>query len=126
VTLPSLPAQGSTSWYGWAQGIDTTVRSGSGDGSGTSFYVQLAALPDLLIVGAITRDANGAATSAAVVWPDGSPGNYTATSVSTAFPGAVDAYTITYGSPVTKTYTQPTVTRNSLGAVTLRPAITVS
>jgi len=65
--------------------------------------------PDLLIVGTITRDANGAATSAPVVWPDGSPGTYTATTLSTDFPGAVDAYTVTYGSPVTKTYTQPAI-----------------
>ena len=92
-------------------------------------YVEMIALagnPDLLIAGAITRDANDAATSAPVVWPDGTPGTYTATTVSTAFPGAVDAYTITYGSPVTLTYTQPAVTRNSNGAVTIRPAITVA
>lgn len=92
-------------------------------------YVEMIALagnPDLLIAGAITRDANDAATSAPVVWPDGTAGTYTATSVSTAFPGAVDAYTITYGSPVTLTYTQPAVTRNANGAVTIRPAITVS
>jgi hypothetical protein len=85
-----------------------------------------AANPDLLVTGVITRDANEAATSAAVTWPDGAPGTYTATTLSTAFPGAVDAYTITYGSPVEKTYTQPAVTRDSSGAVTNRPAITVS
>lgn len=89
-------------------------------------FKQLALNPDLLIVGTITRDANGAATSAPVVWPDGSPGTYTATTVSTAFPGAIDAYTITYGSPVTKTYTQPAVTRDASGAVTARPALVVS
>lgn len=97
------------------------------DHNGT--YVEMIALagnPALLIAGAITRDANDAATSAPVVWPDGTPGTYTATSVSTAFPGAVDAYTITYGSPVTLTYTQPAVTRNANGAVTTRPAITVA
>lgn len=83
--------------------------------------------PDSIISGAITRDANGAATSAPVVWPDGSPGTYTADAVSTAFPGAVDAWHITYGSPVTKTVTQPAVTRDSTnGTVTNRPAMTVS
>jgi hypothetical protein len=87
----------------------------------------LAAVPDALIAGVIARDANGAATSAPVAWPDGTPGIYTATSVSAAFPGAVDAYTITYGAPVQKTYTQPAVTRDpTTGAVTNRPAITVS
>lgn len=82
---------------------------------------------DALIVGAITRDANGAATSAPVVWPDGTIGTYTATTVSTTFPGAVDAYTVTYGSPATKTVTQSAVTRDATtGAVTNRPAMTVA
>lgn len=89
-------------------------------------YPQLAANPDSIIVGEITRDSDGAATSASVVWPDGSPGTYTADIVSTTFPGAIDGYHITYGSPLIRTYTQPTVTRNSLGAVTTRPAIVVT
>ena len=82
--------------------------------------------PDTLIAGAVTRDSNGAATSAPVVWPDGAPGTYTALVVSAAFPGAVDSYRVTYGSPVTATYTQPTVTRNADGAAVTVPAITVS
>jgi hypothetical protein len=87
---------------------------------------QWAANPDSLIAGVITRDANGAATSAPVVWPDGATGTYTATTVSTAFPGAVDAYTITrVGSP-TLTYTQPLMTRDANGAVTNRPTIAVA
>jgi hypothetical protein len=86
----------------------------------------VARTPDSLVTGTVTRDANGAATSASVTWPDGTPGTYTALVVSTAFPGAVDSYQITYGSPVTATYTQPTVTRNGNGATTAVPAITVS
>ena len=82
--------------------------------------------PDLLIAGAVTRDANGAATSAPVLWPNGQPGTYTADTVSTAFPGAVDAYHITYGSPVTKTFTQPLITRDPNGAASAVPAITVT
>jgi hypothetical protein len=89
-------------------------------------YVQLAKSPDALITGSLTRDANGAVTSAPVTWPDGSPGTFTADTVSSAFPGAVDAYHITYGSPVTKTYTQPAITRDSTGAATNVPAIVVS
>jgi hypothetical protein len=82
---------------------------------------------DALIVGTITRDGNGAATSAAVVWPDGATGVYTATTVSSAFPGAVDAYTVTYvREGVTQTATQAAVTRDASGAVTARPAITVA
>jgi hypothetical protein len=87
-----------------------------------------AATPDVMIAGAITRDpTTGAATSAAVVWPDGSTGTYTATVLSSTFPGAVDAYTVTYVGAVTKTVTQTTVTRDSTtGAVTNRPAMTVA
>lgn len=89
-------------------------------------FSRLAKNPDLLITGSITRDVNGAVTSAAAVWPDGTPGTFTAETLSTAHPGAVDGYRITYGSPATKTYTQPTMTRNSEGAVTAVPAIVVS
>lgn len=88
--------------------------------------VQAAKNPDLLIVGSITRDANQAVTSAQVVWPDGTPGTFTADAVSTAFPGAVDGYHITYGSPTSKTFTQPTITRNTAGAAITVPQIGVS
>jgi hypothetical protein len=87
---------------------------------------QAAKNPDLLIAGSIARDANDAVTSAAVVWPDGTPGTFTADTLSTAFPGAVDGYHITYGNPVTKTFTQPAITRNANGAATNVPAIVVS
>lgn len=89
-------------------------------------FERLAKNPELLITGALTRNANQAVTSAAVVWPDGTPGTFTAETLSTAFPGAVDGYRITYGSPATKTYTQPTITRNAAGAATAVPAIVVS
>jgi len=89
--------------------------------------VQAAKNPDMLITGAITRDSNQAVTSAAVKWPDGTAGTFTADALSTAFPGAVDAYHITYGSPtVLKTYTQPAITRNAAGAATNVPQIVVS
>ncbi len=88
---------------------------------------QFAGNTDMIISGTITRDANDAATSAPVVWPDGTAGVYTALVLSSAFLGAVDSYSITYvGTDSTRTYTQPTVTRNANGAVTARPAITVS
>lgn len=96
------------------------------DALNSQVAMQGAALPDLIIVGVITRDANEAALSAGVVWPDGTIGTYTATMVSVAFPGAVDAYTITYGSPTVRTYTQPLVTRDPAGAVVIRPAVTVT
>lgn len=107
-------------------GGNYAVGWGSVSGGGSAALTQWAANPDALIVGTITRNSDGAATSAPVVWPDGQPGTYTATTLSSSFPGAVDAYTITKGSPVTQTYTQPAVTRNASGAVTTRPAVTVS
>lgn len=57
-------------------------------------YLNLAKNPELIITGAITRDGNEALTSAAVVWPDGTPGTFTAETLSTAHPGAVDGCTI--------------------------------
>jgi len=111
-----------------------TNDDGSKDQSSTP--VQLPSLPthysvfamnlDDIITGTITRDANGAATSAGVLWPDGTTGTYTATTLSSTFLGAVDGYTVTYGSPTRLTFTQPAVTRNASGAVTNRPAMTVA
>lgn len=87
----------------------------------------LARDPNLIVSGVVTYNANHAATSAPVVWPDGASGTYTATTVSSSFPGLVDAYTVTHVlGGVTTTYTQPLVTRDSSGAVTTRPAITVA
>lgn len=82
--------------------------------------------PDQLIVGEITRDSNGAVTAAAVEWPDETPGAFTALVLSSEFPGAVDSYRVTYGNPVTKTYTQPTMTRDATGAVVVLPEIVVT
>lgn len=74
-----------------------------------------------------TRDSNGAITTASVEWPDGTPGTFTTDTASTTFPGAIDAYHVTYGSPAVHTYTQPAVTRDaSSGAVTAQPMMTVS
>ena len=63
--------------------------------------------------------------SATVTWPDGTTGAYAGTA-STNFPGAVDSYTVTWAGATTKTVTQAAVTRDSSGAVTVRPALTVS
>lgn len=86
--------------------------------------VQAAKNPDLLVTGAVTVDGNDLVTSAAVVWPDGTVGTLTITSRDAN--GAVLGYNITYGSPVTATYTQPTITRNGNGAATNVPAIVVT
>jgi hypothetical protein len=75
-----------------------------------------------------TRDANEAITTASVVWPDGSTGTFTTDTASTAFPGAIDAYHVTYipASGPTKTIAQTAVTRDGAGAVTAQPGLVVS
>lgn len=80
--------------------------------------------PDLLIVGTITRNADGVITSAAVVWPDGTAGTFTTDAIDPS--GAINRYHITYGAPAVRTFTQPTITRDSSGAATLVPQIVVS
>lgn len=87
-------------------------------------YINLAKNPDSITTGAVTVDANNLVTSAAVIWPDGTPGTLTITSRDAN--NAVLAYNITYGSPATKTFTQPTITRNAAGAATNVPEIVVS
>jgi hypothetical protein len=115
--LPSsAPLPTVTSVDGETGALDLTTRYAT--------YLELARTPEVLITGTITRDANGAPTSAAVVWPDGTPGTFTGTP--SAMLGALDGWAITYGEPATKTYTQPAVTRNGSGAVTNQPAIVLT
>lgn len=97
------------------------VTSVNGQTGAADTYAQLARTPEVLFSGPITLT-NGAPTSAAVTWPDGTVGVYTGTPSAT-FPGSIDSYTITRG---TVTYTQPAVTRDSAGNITNQPAITVS
>jgi hypothetical protein len=74
------------------------------------------------------RDANEAIVLSPIVWPDGSTGTFTTDTASTAFPGAIDAYHVTYvpASGPTKTITQTAVTRDTGGAVTAQPALVVT
>lgn len=87
--------------------------------------VALARNPEALFAGPVTRNTDGAPTSAVVQWPDGVGGTYSGTA-STTFAGSIDAYTITRTLAATVTYTQPAVTRDTAGNITNRPAITVS
>lgn len=112
----SAPLPTVTSVDGETGSVDLTTRYAT--------YLELARTPEVLITGTITRDSNGAPTSAAVVWPDGTPGTFTGTP-STVL-GALDGWAITYGSTVTKTYTQSAVTRDGSGAVTNQPAIVLT
>lgn len=128
--LTTRPATRIARWSDDGEKLLKPDASNEGVGGSEASAGQLRALAaqlDPLIVVAITRDGNGAATSAGVVWPDGATGTYTALVVSTAFPGAVDSYSVTrVVSGVTTTYTQPAVTRDSAGAVITRPAIAES
>lgn len=75
-----------------------------------------------------TRDVNDAIVSASILWPDGATGTFTTDTASTEFPGAIDAYNVTY-VPVTGptvTVTQMAVTRNSSGAVIDQPLLIVT
>lgn len=100
------------------------TQAAARDAIQTLSLVQAAKTPDLLVTGAVTVDGNDLVTSAAVVWPDGSVGTLTITSRDSN--SAVLGYNITYGSPVTKTFTQPTITRNTNGVATNVPAIVVT
>jgi hypothetical protein len=73
-----------------------------------------------------TRNSDGAITTATIEWPDGTDGVYTADTLSATFLGATDAWHATYAGTPSKTVTQPAVTRNSDGAVTVQPAITIA
>lgn len=90
-----------------------------------AMLLQFAANPSMLFSGAVTVNTDGAPVSASVKWPNGVVGVYSGTA-STAFPGAVDAYTITYAGTPTVTVTQPAVTRNAAGNVTNSPALTIT
>lgn len=59
-----------------------------------------------------------------VLWPDGSAGAWTTILINTTWE-AIDTYSITH-TDSGKTVTQPTVTRNAAGNVTIKPVLVVS
>lgn len=130
----SIPSSGGTGTIVTPSAvIDVVGRSGHVTGTqiaadpaltGTyASFIGLAKVPDQIITGSITRDANEVVTSAAVVWPDGTTGTFTATTIGPL--NTIDAYTITRViSGVTHTYTQSAITRDASGAATSVPAIT--
>lgn len=72
----------------------------------------------------ITRDSDEVPTTATVKWPDGSAGTFTTTTKNATFL-AIDAFTVSH-TDSGKTVTQAAVTRDSGGAVTTKPALTVA
>jgi len=90
----------------------------------TSARLAAAATPEVIAVGTLIRNGTGAVVSASLVWPDGATGVFTATATAG---GAVEAYNVTHViNGVTTTYTQPAVTRDGAGAITVRPAMVVT
>ena len=82
--------------------------------------------PSELFTGTRTLNGDGVVTSSPVTWPNSLAGVFTATTVNATFK-CVDAYTVTYvDGGITKTVTQPAVTRNASGDITTRPALTVA
>jgi hypothetical protein len=73
---------------------------------------------------AATYGVDGVLDSAIVKWPDGSAGVLTVTATNLSFM-TVDAFTATH-TLSGKTVTQPTVTRDAGGRVTVKPALTVA
>ena len=90
-----------------------------------AMLLQFGGYPPGIFAGNVTVNTDGAPVSASVRWPNGVVGVYSGTA-STAFPGAVDAYTITYAGSPTITVTQPAVTRNDAGQVVNSPALTIT
>ena len=73
---------------------------------------------------AVTFDSDQVVTTATVAWPDGSAGTFTTTTKSAAWL-AVDAYTVSHAASG-KTVTQSSVTRDTDGNVTTKPALSVA
>lgn len=132
VVLVAASAAGSASAAGQSAADAATARQEAIDAAAgvpteeqlTATFaslVQLAKNPDTIVTGAVTGDP---LVTAAVVWPGDVPGLLTITARHAT--GAVNAYNITYGSPVTKTFTQPTITRAASGAATNVPQIVVT
>lgn len=90
-----------------------------------SRYAEIARVPDIILAGDVTRNADGVVTAADVVWPNGVAGTFTATTIN-ATHKTVDSYTITYGIPAQYTFVQPTITRNAGGYATNIPPIEVN
>lgn len=99
-----------------------TVTSINGATGAVDTNLQAARTPEDYLTGERTLT-DGAVTLADFEWPDGTTGVFTGTP-SVAFPGSLDSYSITYGT--TRTYTQPTVTRDANGDITNQPAIVLS
>lgn len=93
----------------------------TGGVGGADYLKQLSRSPEALIQGNVTGDP---ITSAEVMWPGEVSGIFTVLERDAS--GVMNSYSITYGVPTIRTYTQPPILRNANGGVTFVPAIVVS
>jgi hypothetical protein len=101
---------------------DVPVQPGSPDAP-SAYNLKTWALTLAFTLLSATRDANDAIIEAQIKWPDGVEGVFLSDVLSTAFPGAIDAWHGTHG---TQTITQPLMTRNANGAVIAQPEPVIS
>lgn len=105
--------------------VDALILAGAQGGSTVSAQALKAWAESMAYEStSITRDSDGVVTTAIVKWPDGSAGTFTTTTKNSAYL-AVDAYTVTHTASG-KTVTQEAVTRDSNGAITTKPELTVA
>jgi hypothetical protein len=119
---------------GLIEEFDSGVSVGVKVGDGATTWNQLvwvgaSALTDWAkttawrITGSAVYDANTLElSSAAIEWPDGVAGAYTADTLNLTF-ATTDAWHATHGA---QTVTQPAVTRDASGNITVQPALVVS
>ena len=112
-----------------AQAVIATAQAAEATATvGTSSNIQIlnwAYVQSFAVISA-TRNANNVITTASIVWPNGATGMFTTDTINTTF-NAIDAWHATHIlSGTTKTVTQTAVTRNSSGAVTAQPTITLA
>ena len=126
--LPASPSVGGTDNF-VADGPNGTRRISEPD----IIALIQAGAPDIVYIGwafdlknfqiVSSSQTLGVISSASVIWPDGSAGVYTATISPTYFQAST--YTITHVNSA-RTFTQPPVTFDTSGTVTVRPMITIT
>lgn len=111
-----------------ATGVEA-VKAAVGDGASAGAAATSALLKSWVTsegyeLTAITRDVDEVVVVATVKWPDGSGGTFTTVTKNATWL-AIDAYTVSH-TLSGKTVTQAAVTRDSAGAITAKPALTVA
>lgn len=130
-TPPATYGDGTSPGWAWTGAAHASASkkvyvlpsdlSGGTGGTSDADLIAWAAAEAFVPTGSIVRNSDGVVTSAAITWPDGSTGTFTATNTSG---GYLNAYTATHVASGKKV-TQPAVTRNPSGDVTATPAPTV-